>query len=194
MTDPNFGQIGYNYPGGAPARPEGKQDRFPPENSQAMTAAGVWCRHLLGGPLVEDKTCKLGVALCAEILPLWRSGRIDLYYFHFGTLAVYQDHGSVWGAWKPPLEKAFLSSQATDGSWPAVGVWGEDGGEVYSTALAVLSLLGPYRYPPGFATRTELPREQQPVVNALKRAVKDDDPGVRAAAEEALGRVLPPGW
>jgi HEAT repeat protein len=194
MTDPNFGQIGYNYPGGAPARPEGLQDAFPPENSQAMTAAGVWCRHLLGGPLVEDKTCKLGTALCAEILPLWRSGRIDLYYFHFGTLAVCQDNASAWGAWKPQLEKAFLSSQAANGSWPAVGVWGKDGGEVYSTALGVLSLLGPYRYPPGFATRTNLPRPQQPVVQALKRALKDDDPGVRAAAEEALGRILPPGW
>jgi hypothetical protein len=65
---------------------------------------------------------------------------------------------------------------------------------VYSTALGVLSLLGPYRYPPGFATRTNLPRPQQPVVQALKRALKDDDPGVRAAAEEALGRILPPGW
>jgi len=194
MTDPNFGQIGYNYPGGAPARPEGKQERFGPEWSHSMTAAGVWCRHLLGGPLVDDKTCKLGIALCAELLPLWRSSRIDLYYFHFGTLAVYQDNGRAWGAWRPQLEKAFLSSQAANGSWPTVGVWGEDGGEVYTTALGVLSLLVPYRYPPGFATQTRPSRAQQAALSALKRAVKDDDPGVRAAAEEALGRILPPGW
>ena len=39
MTEPNFGQCGYNYPGGAPARPEGKQEKFPPEKSHSMTAA-----------------------------------------------------------------------------------------------------------------------------------------------------------
>jgi HEAT repeat protein len=194
MTDPNFGQIGYNYPGGAPARPEGKQDAFPPEFSHAMTAAGAWCRHLLGGAMVTGPTCKKGIALCGELLPLWRTTRIDLYYFHFGTLAVHQDNGRAWGKWKPALEKAFVSSQSNDGSWPPAGVWGTDGGRVYSTAFALLSLLVPYRYAPGFATKAPLPRPQQAAAKALKRALKDDDPAVRAAAKQALGRILPPGW
>jgi len=48
MTDPNFGQAGYNFPGGTPARMEGMQDRFPPEKSQAMTAAALFVRVLCG--------------------------------------------------------------------------------------------------------------------------------------------------
>jgi HEAT repeat protein len=194
MTDPNYGQIGYNYPGGAPARPEGKQEEFPPENSHAMTAAGVWSRQLLGGPLVEGKMCKLGIALCAELLPRWRHGHIDMYYFHFGTLALCQDDSSATKKWNSALRKALVPAQRIEGSWPANGVWGADGGEVYSTAFAVLSLLGPYRYPPGFATGGSLPHPQKAAVKALKRALKDDDPGVRAASEKALGRILPPGW
>ena len=38
------------------------------------------------------------------------------------------------------LEKALVPAQRSDGSWPATGVWGADGGEVYATSLAVLSL------------------------------------------------------
>ena len=159
-----------------------------------MTAAGVWCRHLLGGRLVSDSTCKKGVALCGEVLPLWRTSRIDLYYFHFGTLAVHQDGGRAWGKWKPALEKAFVNAQSNDGSWPAAGVWGEDGGRVYATTMALLSLLVPYHYPPGFATRAPPPKPAQAAAKALNRALKDEDPAVRAAAERALGRILSPGW
>ncbi|MHC4731805.1 MAG: HEAT repeat domain-containing protein [Planctomycetota bacterium] len=196
MTGRGLGQIGYNYPGGTSARPEGRQDRFPAEKSQAMTAAGAWCRHLLGGELLADAVHKRSIRLCAELPPKWLSdtGQIDLYYFHFGTLALSQEDGSASRKWNSALRKALLPAQRDDGSWPANGVWGADGGKVYSTALAVLSLLGPYRYPPGFATKAPLPRPQQAAVKALKCALKDDDPGVRAAAEQALGRILPPGW
>jgi len=194
MTDRSYGQTGYNYPGGAPARPEGLQDTFPPENSHAMTAAAVWSRYLLGGSMLEDRVCKTSVRLCADLPPKWRLGHTDLYYFHFGTLAMFQAGGSAWKKWDSALQKALLRAQRDDGVWPANGVWGKEGGRIYSTAMAVLSLLVPYRYPPGFAVQTKPPHPQQAALNALKRAVKDKDPGVRAAAEEALGQILPPGW
>jgi hypothetical protein len=194
MTDRAYGQTGYNYPGGAPARPEGKQETFPPENSQAMTAAGAWSRHLLGGEMLEHGICERSTELCLEILPRWRRGYVDMYYFHFGTLALCQAGGGQAKKWNSALRKALVPAQCSDGSWPATGVWGADGGEVYATSLAVLSLLGPYRYPPGFATTTSLPRRQKAAAKALKRTLKDDDPGVRAAAEQALGRILPPRW
>ena len=37
---------------------------------------------------------------------------------------------------------------ASAGSWPANGVWGGYGGEVYSTAMATLNLEVYYRYLP----------------------------------------------
>ena len=194
MTDPGFGQTGYNYPGGAPARPEGKQEDFPPDESHAMTAAGAWCRHLLGGKMLAGSVCKRSIGLCAGIPPAWVSSRIDMYYFHFGTLALCQEGGSTAKKWNAALQKALVPAQRGDGSWPARGVWGADGGRIYATAIAVLSLLGPYRYPPGFATQKKPPRPQRAAVKALQRALRDDDPGVRAAAKQALTRILPPGW
>ena len=71
MTDPNFGQVGYNYPGGAPARPEGKQDRFPPEKSHSMTAAGILSRIFLGEDPRASEMIKKGANLCVELPPVW---------------------------------------------------------------------------------------------------------------------------
>jgi hypothetical protein len=68
-------------------------------------------------------------------------------------------------------------------------VWGRDGGRVYSTAMAVLALLAPYRYPREFASDPRpLPAERE-AISELRRAAKDDDPSVAAAATEALHRI-----
>jgi len=158
VTDPEFGQVGYNMQGGSVARPEGMQDRFPPEKSQAMTAAALWCRHLLGKSWVKPKRYKKGVDLCLEARPIWNSasGTIDLYYWHYGSLAMFQDSAKVWKSWVKHLQTALLSSQhgiamgSRGGSWDPIGVWCIDGGRVYSTAINVLSLLTEQRYPRGF--------------------------------------------
>ncbi|MDH3592088.1 MAG: HEAT repeat domain-containing protein, partial [Planctomycetota bacterium] len=191
MTDPSFGQIGYNFPGGAPARPEGKQDTFPPENSQAMTAAGAWCRQLLGGAAAASKSLPRSIALCTDVPPTWhRPGRDQLYHL-FGSLAVHQHGGKAWQTWDKALRGTYVSAQDDDGSWPPTGVWGADGGRVYSTAMALLSLLTPYRYPPEFVTKPKLRAHEKAAIHALRGACKDDDPAVAAAAARALQRIGP---
>ena len=38
-------------------------------------------------------------------------------------------------------------TQEKDGSWPPIGRWGADGGHVFTTAMALLTLESTYRYP-----------------------------------------------
>jgi hypothetical protein len=149
MTDPDFGQTGYHMRGGVPARPQGKVDAFPPERSQAMTAAGLVVRLETGEDPRTSGMIGLGRDLCLALPPRWNpvDGSIDMYYWFHATEAMARigDHG--WEAWRPALEAALLPAQhppgsgARAGSWDPIGVWGDDGGRVYSTALLALALL-----------------------------------------------------
>jgi len=160
MTDPNFGQVGYNYPGGAPARPEGKQDKFPPEKSQSMTAVGILCRIFLGEDPRASELIKKGAKLCVQTPPKWDpdDGSIDMYYWYYATLALYQVGGAEWRKWNDAMKTAIVDNQnpkgtgARTGSWDPIGVWGDDGGRVYSTAVLVMCLEVYYRYDRVFGT------------------------------------------
>jgi hypothetical protein len=160
MTDNEFGQVGYNMPGGTPARPEGMQDRFPPEKSQSMTAVGVLTRILLGEDPGTSEPVRKGAALCGARAPAWNpdDGSIDMYYWYYGTLAMFQVGGQHWKAWSEALGEAVLGNQhpvgsgSRAGSWDPVDPWGPDGGRVYSTALMTLTLEAYYRHrAPGFS-------------------------------------------
>ena len=82
-------------------------------------------------------------------------GSVDLYYWHFGSLALYQVGGDAWKTWNAALQTRLLEAQesrgAQAGSWPPDTVWGGYGGRVYSTALAALCLEVYYRYLPLYA-------------------------------------------
>ena len=88
-------------------------------------------------------------------------GRVDMYYWYYGTYAVYQlsdRYPSAWRRWERALEDAVLASQRTsppcfEGSWDPIGAWGEEGGRVYSTALMVLCLEVYFRYGKILGTR-----------------------------------------
>jgi len=53
--------------------------------------------------------------------------------------------------WNEKLVATLLEGQGKDGaavgSWDPVGTWGEDGGRIHATALAVLSLQSLYPLP-----------------------------------------------
>ncbi|MHC4732304.1 MAG: prenyltransferase/squalene oxidase repeat-containing protein [Planctomycetota bacterium] len=153
-TDPKTGQVGYNFPGGSVARPEGMVDRFPAEKSQAMTASGIMTR-LLFGERPTSKIVAKGAALCLRQPPRWdpTDGSIDMYYWYWGTLAMFQMGGDAWGKWNEALKEAVVKHQhvkgsgSRTGSWDPAGPWGtQDGGRVYSTALMTLCMEIYYRY------------------------------------------------
>ncbi len=68
----------------------------------------------------------------------------------YGTLALYQIGGRGLEGLVQLADGAVLTTQRTDGnfegSWDPVGVWGEVGGRVYSTALLCLTLECYFRY------------------------------------------------
>ncbi|MHC4817351.1 MAG: hypothetical protein ACYTF8_04805, partial [Planctomycetota bacterium] len=146
MTDPEFGQVGYNMPGGLPARPEGLRDRFPPEKSHSMTAAGILSRIFLGEDPRASEIIKKGASLCVELPPVWNpdDGSIDMYYWYFATLALYQTGGAYWRKWNEHMKDALVENQhqagsgSRAGSWDPIGVRGREGGRVYSTAMLVM--------------------------------------------------------
>ncbi len=158
MTEPNFGQVGYTSPGGAPARPPGKQDRFPAEKSQSMTAVGILTRIFLGEDPRQSEMIRKGADLCVSQLPRWNpdDGSIDMYYWYYGTLAIFQVGGTHWRKWNTAMVDAIVRNQhgkdrgARTGSWDPIGCWGDDGGRVYSTAMLAMCLEVYYRYPKVF--------------------------------------------
>jgi len=146
VTDPDFGQTGYNVRGGSVARPEGQQDKFPPEKSQAMTASAIVARLRAGQSVKESAILQKSIKLVADLPPRWQpeQGTTDLYYWFWGTRACFHVGGPVWKSWNAALQGAVLPHQhdagAKAGSWDPVGPWANEGGRVYSTALLALTL------------------------------------------------------
>ncbi|MFV1957795.1 MAG: prenyltransferase/squalene oxidase repeat-containing protein [Planctomycetota bacterium] len=155
MTDPDTGRVGYIQRGGRPARPQELIDRFPSDRSESMTAVGVLARIFGGEDPARSKPVKQGAALCAALPPIWNpeDGRIDMYYWYYATLAMYQVGGRPWKTWNTAMKPAIVEHQRRDtdfchyrGSWDPIGPWGSDGGRVYATALMAMCLEVYYRY------------------------------------------------
>ena len=97
---------------------------------------------------------KKGAELMLKKTPKWDidSGDIDMYYWYYATLGMFQVGGEYWKGWNAAMKGAVVDSQRTEsgrdehGSWDAVGPWAPEGGRVYSTAVMCLSLEVYYRY------------------------------------------------
>ncbi|MBI5396512.1 MAG: terpene cyclase/mutase family protein [Verrucomicrobia bacterium] len=74
------------------------------------------------------------------------------YAIYYCTQAMYQVGGDDWKWWKEQLEPILLGHQNADGSWPNAPQSGGErqGGQVYSTAMAVLALCVQYHYLPAY--------------------------------------------
>jgi hypothetical protein len=148
MTDPDYGRVGYIQRGSGSARPQELVDRFPAEKTEAMTAVGVLARMYLGAN-PNDELVRKGTDLCVRLTPTWNpvDGSIDMYYWHYGTLALQRVGGAAWDKWSKALTDAVVAHQRLDGdpcsfkgSWDPIDPWGPDGGRVYSTALLAMTL------------------------------------------------------
>ncbi|MCB9884850.1 MAG: terpene cyclase/mutase family protein [Planctomycetes bacterium] len=143
VTD-DKGRSGYTKVGERSSRKPGDHSaRFPVERGEALTAAALLGRFMIG----QEPASKAVMAKSAGLLlaqpPQWQKDRIDAYYWFFGSFAMYQMGGEFWEGWAPHLA-GLLTHQRQDGnfagSWDPVGVWDEDGGRIYATALYSLAL------------------------------------------------------
>jgi hypothetical protein len=96
-------------------------------------------------------------------------GSIDMYYWFFGTLALFQVGGEEWRAWSGALKDAVVARQhpagsgSRTGSWDPIDPWGlTDGGRIYSTALQTLTLEVYYRYDGALGARGAVQAQERP--------------------------------
>jgi hypothetical protein len=146
LTDPNTGTIGYTKRGELSSRHPGDHaTSFPVEKGAALTAAGLASRFRLGQDPQQVPVMQLSASRILQTPPVGDDpGAVDHYFWHYGTRAMWGMGRAQWQAWSSALTPVVLTAQRQDGnfggSWDPVGVWGEDGGRVYATALMLSSL------------------------------------------------------
>jgi hypothetical protein len=117
--------------------------------SRTMTAEALCCRIFLA---TEDSLAAQSEAskFVMEEVPSRES--VNLYYWYYGTVAMFQRQGEDWNLWNVAMQRELLARQRHDGtlvgSWDPDNLWGNYGGRVYSTAMAALCLEVYYRYLP----------------------------------------------
>ena len=116
----------------------------------SMTAVGAVCRRFLG----HSSSDPLLIEACHHI----RETGVqlgDLYYTYYGTLAQFMmgPKSREWQEWNRGFRDPLLKLQVRDGplagSWNPKGhKWGQAGGRIYTTAMALLSLEVYWRFLP----------------------------------------------
>jgi len=147
------GKHGYTRQGeDSPRITKRHRSKFPTERGEALTAAGLFIRFLLHQDQDDHPVMEASAKLIGSKPPVVDKdgGSIDFCHWYYGTHAMHQVGGRAWSQWWRPLTKALLGLQRRDGvaagSWDARSVWGDSGGRVYATAMAVLSLRAPNRH------------------------------------------------
>lgn len=117
--------------------------------SPSMTAEALFSRQMLGMKRSNPASVE-AVEYLMTHLP--KRSDPDLYYWYYGTLAMYQYGGEPWKEWNARLRDVLVSSQRQTGhavgSWDPRDPWGRYGGRLYSTALSTLCLEVYYRFLP----------------------------------------------
>lgn len=118
--------------------------------TSTMTAEKLTCHLLLERPLSAEAEVEAKRELLSHLPGV---GDDNVYYWYYGTLALYQFQDESWKQWNESLQHRLMALQEPDnsylsGSWPPDRVWGGYGGRVYSTAMSCLCLEVYYRYLP----------------------------------------------
>jgi hypothetical protein len=124
----------------------------------SMTAVGMVCRFFMGWK--RSHPFLIGSAnYLRNYLPQWRKGlekgmsvAWSFYYWYYGTLAMHQMGGRYWREWNEKIKTMLPENQRRDPE-DMVGSWDPDsavlnGGRVFSTAMAILTLETYYRFSP----------------------------------------------
>lgn len=114
-----------------------------------MTAEALFCQQMLGYPR-DTPANRESVAYLLQNTP--KLSELNMYYWYYGTLAMYQYGGQPWDDWNRIVRDTLVREQRTSGplagSWDPKGPWGRYGGRLYSTALSTLTLEVYYRLLP----------------------------------------------
>lgn len=119
----------------------------------AMTAEAILCRMYLGWKKQDPRLSSAIKWLIADHLPTDRDK--NLYYWYYGTQVMHHYGGEPWKIWNKRMRELLISSQETRGRYPGSWdpddyEWGNRGGRIYTTSLAVCTLEVYYRHLPIF--------------------------------------------
>ena len=115
--------------------------------SHAMTSVGLLCRMYVGWRH-SHSSLRRGVAH----LSAWGPHPQNMYYNYYATQVLHHWGGEEWRKWNKVMRKQLVNRQVTDG--PAAGSWAprdphaDSGGQIYETALCLLTLEVYYRHLP----------------------------------------------
>jgi hypothetical protein len=120
----------------------------------SMTAVGLLSQQYLGAGR-DDANMREGRAYLMAHLPDNAFIR-NTYYWYYATQVMHNFLGPEWDSWNRHMRRALIESQVKKGcgagSWdpqvPSPDAWGEQGGRIVTTTLAILSLEVYYRYLP----------------------------------------------
>jgi len=115
--------------------------------SPAMTAEMLYARMLLGQKL-DDADIKEATDFLVQARP--DVHQPNVYYWYYGSLCMLQVQNDLWKRWNAQTRDALIALQSkaggAEGSWNADPKYGDRGGRVYMTSLALLTLEVYYRY------------------------------------------------
>jgi hypothetical protein len=123
--------------------------------TDATTGMGMLARQFVLGDFRGELVSK-GAAYLAGLAEKIPPGHLptgedrDYYLWYHCTLAMFAVGGEPWKRWNGAVRDAIIGLQRKSdcqrGSWDPDERWGDPGGRIYSTALAVLALEVYYRY------------------------------------------------
>ena len=157
LADYYLDLAGRSYPGRRYARaPAGALYRYLPGDNQpkpAMTAEAMLCRMYLGWKRDDPRMTYAIKWLLEHELP--NDDDMNLYYWYYATQLMHHYGGPEWELWNSHLRDLLIVEQRRGGRYP--GSWeprdfeyGNSGGRIYVTALAVCTLEVYYRHLPLF--------------------------------------------
>ena len=118
-----------------------------PGKNPTCTAIGLMLR-LFRGLTHTDPNIIEGAAYFQRV---GRSNS-DVYYNYYVTLFLHHVGGPFWQFWNPRMREHLIATQAKygheAGSWYFENKFGEEGGRLYTTAMAAMTLEVYYRYSP----------------------------------------------
>ena len=135
--------------------PDGAAYCYQPGRSvtAAMTAEAILCRMYLGWDRRDPRIVASIKWLINDHFPSARA--MNLYYWYYGTQVMHHYGGDPWNLWNNKMRELLISTQESKGrhpgSWdPGDFEWGNRGGRIYTTSLAVCTLEVYYRHLPLF--------------------------------------------
>jgi hypothetical protein len=119
----------------------------------STTAIGLLCRMYLGWDEGHP-----GIANGAEYLSRTGYSDSDMYYNYYATQVMHHHGGPLWKTWNKGMREYLIRTQDKKkhqrGSWYLPDPYGgTQGGRLYTTALATMTLEVYYRYMPIYGAR-----------------------------------------